>query len=85
MARLLEIPPGDALVTRDRAIMELLYSSGLRLAELVGLIVGELELADRTVRVLGKGRQDAHRAGGHAGPGGPRALAAASAPPGEAR
>src|SRR5438132_543792 len=32
MARLLELPPGDALTARDRAIMELLYSSGLRLA-----------------------------------------------------
>ncbi|MGH8322617.1 MAG: tyrosine-type recombinase/integrase, partial [Steroidobacteraceae bacterium] len=57
MARLLEIPPGDSFVTRDRAIMELLYSSGLRLAELVGLDVGNLDLADRMVRVLGKGRK----------------------------
>jgi integrase/recombinase XerC len=57
MARLLEIPPGDSFVTRDRAIMELLYSSGLRLAELVGLDVSELDLADRMVRVLGKGRK----------------------------
>ena len=55
MARLLEIAPGDAFVTRDRAIMELLYSSGLRLAELVGLDVSDLDLADRTVHVLGKG------------------------------
>lgn len=55
MARLLEIPPGDSFVTRDRAIMELLYSSGLRLAELVSLDVGSLDLADRMVRVLGKG------------------------------
>ncbi len=57
MARLLEIPPGDEFVTRDHAIMELLYSSGLRLAELVGLNVGDL-LADRTVRVKGKGEKD---------------------------
>jgi integrase/recombinase XerC len=58
MARLLEIPPGNAFVTRDHAIMELLYSSGLRLAELVGLDVGDLHLADRTVRVIGKGRKE---------------------------
>jgi integrase/recombinase XerC len=58
MARLLEIPAGDELVTRDRAIMELLYSSGLRLAELVGLDVGGLHMADRTVTVLGKGRKE---------------------------
>jgi len=57
MARLLEIPPGDALTARDRAIMELLYSSGLRLAELVGLDIASLDLRDRTVQVLGKGRK----------------------------
>jgi integrase/recombinase XerC len=52
---LLDIPPDDALAVRDKAIMELFYSSGLRLAELVGLDIGQLDLADRTVRVLGKG------------------------------
>jgi integrase/recombinase XerC len=57
MARLLEIPPGDSFVTRDRAIMELLYSSGLRLAELVSLDMGSLDLADGMVRVLGKGQK----------------------------
>ena len=36
--------------------MELLYSSGLRLAELVSLDLPALDLADRTVRVTGKGR-----------------------------
>jgi integrase/recombinase XerC len=55
MASLLEIPAGDVFVTRDRAIMELLYSSGLRLAELVGLDISGLDLADRMVRVVGKG------------------------------
>jgi len=57
MARLLEIPPGGGLTARDRALMELLYSSGLRLAELVALDVGDIDLKDRTVRVLGKGRK----------------------------
>jgi integrase/recombinase XerC len=57
MARLLEIPARDALSTRDRAIMELLYSSGLRLAELVGLELTSLDLKDRVVRVLGKGNK----------------------------
>jgi integrase/recombinase XerC len=57
MARLLDIPPGDALTTRDRAIMELLYSSGLRLAELVGLESGSVDLKDRMVQVLGKGKK----------------------------
>ncbi len=55
MGRLLEIPGDDALAVRDRAIMELFYSSGLRLAELVDLDLGALDLADRTVRVTGKG------------------------------
>jgi integrase/recombinase XerC len=55
--QLLEIPPENALAVRDRAIMELFYSSGLRLDELVGLDPGHVDLADRTVRVLGKGRK----------------------------
>jgi len=55
MGRLLEIPSGDSLSVRDRALMELLYSSGLRLAELVGLDLTSLDLKDRLVRVLGKG------------------------------
>jgi integrase/recombinase XerC len=55
MARLLEIRVHGALDCRDRALMELLYSSGLRLAELVGLDLASLDLRDRTVRVLGKG------------------------------
>jgi integrase/recombinase XerC len=45
------------LAVRDKAIMELFYSSGLRLDELVGLDLSALDLADRTVRVLGKGRK----------------------------
>jgi integrase/recombinase XerC len=53
--QLLEAPAGDALALRDRAIMELFYSSGLRLAELVGLSLTDVDLADRTVRVMGKG------------------------------
>ena len=57
MARLLEIPAGGALAARDRALMELLYSSGLRLAELVSLDLADIDLKDRTVRVLGKGRK----------------------------
>ena len=55
MARLLAIPEGVALTARDIAIMELLYSSGLRLAELVSLDVPSVDLKDRMVRVIGKG------------------------------
>jgi len=58
MARLLDIKADDGpFVLRDRAIMELLYSSGLRLAELVGLDVGDLDLTEGMVRVLGKGQK----------------------------
>jgi integrase/recombinase XerC len=56
MTRLLEMPANDVLSARDRAIMELLYSSGLRLAELVALEVDSLQ-PDGTVRVTGKGRK----------------------------
>ena len=55
VASLLTRKTADPLSRRDLAMLELLYSSGLRLAELVGLDVGDLDLADRTVRVLGKG------------------------------
>jgi integrase/recombinase XerC len=55
MGRLLAFRADDSLSARDKAIMELFYSSGLRLAELVGLSLGDVDLKDRTVRVLGKG------------------------------
>ncbi len=55
ITQLLMAPGNDALAVRDRAIMELFYSSGLRLAELIGLGITDIDLADRTVRVLGKG------------------------------
>lgn len=55
ITQLLNITANGPLALRDRALMELAYSSGLRLAEIVGLDVGDLDLADRTVRVLGKG------------------------------
>jgi integrase/recombinase XerC len=57
MARLLAFRADDRLGVRDKAIMELFYSSGLRLAELLGLDLADLDLRDRTVRVLGKGRK----------------------------
>jgi integrase/recombinase XerC len=57
MTQLLERPVEGALPARDQAIMELLYSSGLRLAELVSLDLEALDLTDRTVRVIGKGRK----------------------------
>lgn len=58
MARLLELPGDSPIVARDRAILELLYSSGLRLAELISLDLGDVDLNDHTVRVTGKGGKE---------------------------
>jgi integrase/recombinase XerC len=59
MARLLEMPDAtQPLGRRDRAILELFYASGLRLSELVGLDVDDVNLSGRVVRVLGKGRKE---------------------------
>jgi integrase/recombinase XerC len=55
MGRFLSFRVDDTLSMRDKAIMELFYSSGLRLSELVGLDLASLDLEDRTVRVDGKG------------------------------
>jgi len=57
MATLLQLPGDDPATLRDRALLELLYSSGLRLAELVGLDLGDVDLQDATVRVTGKGNK----------------------------
>ena len=58
MARLLDIPGKGPLVDRDRAILELLYSSGLRLSELTDLNCGDVDMRDATVHVTGKGNKD---------------------------
>jgi|HubBroStandDraft_2_1064218.scaffolds.fasta_scaffold23269_2 integrase/recombinase XerC len=51
---------GDAkiMLKRDRAILELLYASGLRVSELVGLNLGDIDRAGQMLRVLGKGRKE---------------------------
>ena len=56
-ARLMAFDGRDPLVRRDRALLELLYSSGLRLSELVNLDLSELDLSGGLVRVTGKGRK----------------------------
>jgi integrase/recombinase XerC len=59
MARLLEMPDTSRpLGQRDRAMLELFYASGLRLSELVGLDLEDVNLPARMVRVMGKGAKE---------------------------
>jgi integrase/recombinase XerC len=55
VARLVDLPADDVFAVRDRAMFELLYSSGLRLSELTALKPDDIDFVDGTVRVLGKG------------------------------
>jgi len=57
--RLCEAPSADtAAGLRDRAILELLYGSGLRVAELCAIDIGDIDLAQARLRVTGKGRKE---------------------------
>ena len=57
--RLCELPPlDDAIGIRDRAVLELLYGSGLRVGELCALDVADIDLRYETLRVTGKGRKE---------------------------
>ncbi len=56
-ARLVQVDGNESIVLRDRAILELLYSSGLRLAELLSLDVTDVDLDESVVQVTGKGRK----------------------------
>jgi integrase/recombinase XerC len=53
--RLMEVEGDDPLALRDRAMLELFYSSGLRLSELTALALEDLSFPEATVRVTGKG------------------------------
>ena len=57
MTRLVEVPTDTPMGVRDRAMLELFYSSGLRLSELCGLRWRALDLADGLVTVTGKGNK----------------------------
>jgi len=52
------VPTGTAEGYRDRAMLEVLYSSGVRVGELLGLDVGDVDFKNRTMRVHGKGGKD---------------------------
>ncbi len=56
-SRLMDIPTGDDVAVRDRAMLELFYSSGLRLSELTSLTLDQLGLDEGVVRVTGKGNK----------------------------
>ena len=55
--KLLNFKPKTELETRDKAIAELFYSSGLRLSELQGIDIGDISIKERTCRVVGKGNK----------------------------
>jgi len=58
VALLVEMPGDGPAAVRGRAILELLYATGIRCSELVGLDVSEIDRSARMIRVLGKGRKE---------------------------
>ena len=58
LSQLLNIPPDSILAIRDRAIMELFYSSGLRLSELTDLNLNSIDLQEKSLRAIGKGDKE---------------------------
>jgi integrase/recombinase XerC len=56
-ALLVEIKEDDTLAIRDKAMLELIYSSGLRLAELISLNLNDIDFNDRIITVTGKGNK----------------------------
>lgn len=60
MSHFLDLPqkPDDVLGMRDRALMELLYATGIRVSELVGMDVDDINILERLIRVKGKGKKE---------------------------
>jgi len=57
-AKIIESPDSSDAGIRDRAIMEILYATGMRVAELSGLDLSDIDVLSETVRVFGKGRKE---------------------------
>ena len=55
--QLLGIKENDVLAIRDKAIIELIYSSGLRLTEVISLNINDIDFIDRVLTVIGKGKK----------------------------
>lgn len=58
LERLLQLEGDDLASARTRALLELLYGTGIRVAELVGLDLPDVDLEERSLRVLGKGSKE---------------------------
>lgn len=59
VGRLFDAVDGDGpLAVRDRAILEVMYGAGLRVSETTGLSIGDVDLAERVMRVTGKGSKE---------------------------
>ena len=54
---LINIPQTGFIDTRDKAILEFFYSSGLRLSELVNIHINDIDMSEQTLKVLGKGNK----------------------------
>jgi integrase/recombinase XerC len=57
-AQVMDSPDDSPVGLRDRAVLELLYGSGLRVSELAGLSLTDVDMTARTVRVVGKGDKE---------------------------
>jgi integrase/recombinase XerD len=58
VAAILSVPSGDAAGIRDRAVLEVMYGAGLRVSEVSGLDIDDVDLEEGSIRVLGKGSKE---------------------------